>query len=61
MKKLLPGLRTKPGLYYLILFLFMILPGIILFFAAQSGRSSLVYVCLIIVVMANAAAMFKKN
>ncbi len=38
----------------------MILPGIILFFAAQSGRSNLVYVCLIMVVMANAAAVFKK-
>ena len=38
----------------------MILSGIILFFAAQSGRSNLVYVCLIILIMANAAAVFKK-
>ena len=39
----------------------MILPGIILFFAAQFGRSNLVYICLIMIVMANAAAVFKKT
>jgi len=60
MKKLFPRLRANPNLYFLILFLLMILPGIILFFAAQSGRSNLVYICLIMIVMANAAAVFKK-
>jgi len=60
MKKLFPGTRATPALYYLTLFLLMILPGIILFFAAKSGKSYLVYVCLIIVIVANAAAMFKK-
>ncbi|MCD4803884.1 MAG: hypothetical protein K8R16_13180 [Anaerolineales bacterium] len=60
MKKLFPWLRENPSLYYLILFLLMILSGIILFFAVQSGRSNLVYVCLIILIMANAAAVFKK-
>ena len=54
------GLMANSSTFYLTLFILMIVPGIILFFAAQSGSGNLVYVCLTIIVMANAAAVFKK-
>jgi hypothetical protein len=37
----------------------MILPGIILFFAAQSGSSIIIAIFLSLVVLANAAAVLK--
>jgi len=60
MKKLIPGLMANSSNFYLTLFILMIVPGIILFFAAQSGSGNLVYVCLAIIVVANAAAVFNK-
>jgi len=59
MKKLFPAIRSRPYLFYLILFLLMILPGIILFFAAQSGSSIIIAIFLSLVVLANAAAVLK--
>jgi len=59
MKKLFPALRSRPHLFYLILFMAMILPGITLFFAAQSGSNILIAVFLGLVVLANTAAVLK--
>ncbi|MCJ7717778.1 MAG: hypothetical protein MUO54_14835 [Anaerolineales bacterium] len=59
MKKLLSTLNSRPKLYYLTLFLLMIVPGILLYFAARSGSGTMISVFLGLVVLANAAAVLK--
>jgi hypothetical protein len=57
MKKLFPRLKANPNIFYLALFILMIVPGLILFFAVENGSGIWVYVCLSTVVIANVVAV----
>lgn len=57
MKKLFPRLRANSNIFYLVLFILMIVPGLILFFAVENDSGFWVYICLITVVIANVIAV----
>ena len=57
MKKLFPRLRANPNIFYLVLFILMIVPGLVLFFAVENDSGFWVYICLITVVIANVVAV----
>jgi hypothetical protein len=57
MKKLFPWVRANPNIFYLALFILMIVPGLILFFAVENDSGFWIYICLSTVVIANVVAV----
>ena len=57
MKQLSSRLNLRPTLFYLIVFLLMIVPGIVVFFAAQAGSGIGAAVLLALVILANVAVI----
>jgi hypothetical protein len=59
MNKFFPWLNKRPKLFYLILFLLMIIPGLILFPAAQGDSGIGMAFLLGLVILANVAAVLQ--
>jgi len=59
MKRLFPSLSKRPEVFFLILFLVMIFPSILLFLAAQAGNFLFMVLLLGLVILANIAAILK--
>jgi hypothetical protein len=53
MKKIISFLRSKPALFYLIIFLFMIVPALLLFLAADESSQPGMVILLALVALAN--------
>ena len=60
MKQLFPWLNQRPTLFYMIVFLLMIVPGILLFFSAQAGSEVVMAVFLGLVILANIAVVISR-
>lgn len=58
MNKLIPFLKSRPALIYLVLFLLMIGPALLLFPAAESDSQTGMIVFSGLVILANLAAVF---
>jgi NADH:ubiquinone oxidoreductase subunit 3 (subunit A) len=61
MKKIMPFLKSRPALYYLILFLVMIVPALLLFPAAEGDNQLGMITFLGLVILANLTAVFPFN
>ncbi|MGB2964156.1 MAG: hypothetical protein WBB69_09225 [Anaerolineales bacterium] len=57
MKQLSSWLNRRPTLFYLIVFILMIVPGIVVFFAAQTGSGIGTVIFLGLVILANVAVV----
>ena len=58
MNKIIQSLRSLPALYYLVVFLLMIIPALLLFFAAEGESQGGMIIFLGFVILANLAAVF---
>jgi len=61
MNKITAFLRSYPALYYLVVFLLMIIPALLLFLAAEGENQIGLIVFLGLVILANLAAVFPFN
>jgi len=61
MKKISTFLKSQPALYYLVVFLLMIIPALLLFPAAEGDNQLGLIIFLGLVVLANLAAVFPVN
>ncbi len=61
MNKITAFLRSNPALYYLVVFLLMIIPALLLFLAAEGENQIGLIVSLGLVILANLAAVFPFN
>lgn len=57
MKKIIPFLKSNPALFYLVLFLFMIVPALLLFHAAEAGSQPGMVILLTMVAAANLSSI----
>jgi len=61
MKKIIVSLKSDPALYYLVVFLLMIIPALLLFPAAEGENQVGLIIFLGLVILANLAAIFPYN
>ena len=61
MNKTTTFLKSHPSLYYLVVFLFMIIPALLLFPAVEGENQIGLIVFLGLVILANLAAVFPSN
>jgi len=59
MKQLSSWLNRRPTLFYLIVFIFMIVPGIVVFFTAQASSGIGTAIFLGLVILANVAVVLR--
>ncbi|HDN04576.1 MAG TPA: hypothetical protein ENF27_01395 [Chloroflexi bacterium] len=58
MNKIILPLKSHPALYYLVVFLVMIIPALLLFLAAEGENKVGMIIFLGLVILANLAAIF---
>jgi hypothetical protein len=58
MNKILESIRSYPGRFFLILFLLLIIPAVLLFPMAQSESQTGMGICLALIILANGAVLF---
>ena len=61
MKKNIPSLKFHPAIYYLVVFLLMIIPALLLFPVAEAENQVGMIIFLGLVILANLAATFPNN
>lgn len=58
MNKILENIRSHPPRFFLVLFLLLMVPAVILYPLAQSGSQAGMGLCLALIILANGAVLF---